>query len=638
MRSEHTQAKSHISPIQLRSDAHPQKWFLLLCIGCLFLWLCFSFISVMAQPSGGPYGPIQQTYKLPKTAGKIYYVAPNGKAESTGETLAKPTTLEAAIERVKTGDAIIMRGGTYRTGNLILNQGVTIQPYNDERPVLKGTFIATEWVQQENNLWVTTWEHLFPQGAQSWWRRYRHGSDTPQHRFNNDMVFVDGRFLQSAGWEGELDDNSYYINYETKQVYLSVDPRAHEVEITAFASGLVRTTKNVHGKTSDKKGPIIKGITFTQYATHPLEVEGYYPEKLSNETEHGKDVVGTTLEHCTFSYSARFGAFLKGDRLTIRHCKVSDTSTEGIYIESSSDVLLEKNIFTRNNIEGFNGYYPAAVKIFNQCYRVVCRDNLVIDQTNSIGIWYDVGNVDGVFINNWIENVHYDEAHRKPGDVYPNGAGFYFEISRGAICAGNLFINCDTGIHLRNAADVQIYNNTFFNSQALIGRTERTATGDHFDWHPSTGPGIDERYGHVFKNNLLVGDEHYDKLLLSVWQSAILCGRVYTQQLNELDNNVYVRQIDKSPHPLILWSPEKNEKCRLTFNSLEEFQKQHPEFSNHSQYFAEYNGPLFKSPELGNFQLLPDFPGCDAGTKLPSEISSLLGQTKRFIGAYPPVQ
>ena len=33
--------------------------------------------------------------------------------------------------------------------------------------------------------------------------------------------------------------------------------------------------------------------------------------------------------------------------MTFRHCKISDTSTEGLYIIASNDVLLEKNIFTR---------------------------------------------------------------------------------------------------------------------------------------------------------------------------------------------------------------------------------------------------------------------------------------------------
>ena len=75
---------------------------------------------VPAQPSGGPYGPVPQTYAVPEDANHVYYVAPDGKAEAPGTTLAAPTALGAAIERVVTGDAIVMRGGTYRTGGLRL--------------------------------------------------------------------------------------------------------------------------------------------------------------------------------------------------------------------------------------------------------------------------------------------------------------------------------------------------------------------------------------------------------------------------------------------------------------------------------------------------------------------------------------
>ncbi|NUO82356.1 right-handed parallel beta-helix repeat-containing protein, partial [candidate division KSB1 bacterium] len=277
----------------------------------------------MAQPSGGPYGPIRQTYKLPTGAGKIYYVAPNGQAAQTGESLSNPTTIEAAITRACTGDAIIMRGGTYRTGNLILNQGITIQPYADEQPVLKGTLVASEWKKQDNGLWVIKWSRLFPSKPADWWRRNREGKKTPQHRFNNDMVFVNGRFLQSASWEGEVDENTFFIDYEAGLVYLALDPTNKLVEITAFEVAILRTTKEAHGKTSDRKGYTIRGVTFTQYAYRALEIEGTEPEGLSHESKHGKAVVGTTLEHCTISFCSRVAGYLRGDHMTIRHCKVS---------------------------------------------------------------------------------------------------------------------------------------------------------------------------------------------------------------------------------------------------------------------------------------------------------------------------
>ena len=92
------------------------------------LCIVLSSLRVTAQPSGGPYGPIHQTYDLPAGMGKVYHVAPDGTPEESGALLTRPTTIETAFERVRTGDVIVMRGGTYRTGNLILNQRITSQP------------------------------------------------------------------------------------------------------------------------------------------------------------------------------------------------------------------------------------------------------------------------------------------------------------------------------------------------------------------------------------------------------------------------------------------------------------------------------------------------------------------------------
>ena len=236
---------------------------------------------------------------LPTGPGTIYYVAVDGLAGESGKSLSNPTTLEAAIEKVRSGDAIVMRGGTYRTGGLRLNQGITIQPYGDEQPVVKGTQVASTWENLGNGLWTTKWQRLFPEKPADWWRRNREGKKTPLWRFNNDMVFVDGRFLQAVGWEGAVDEHSYYIDYASGLVYIGVDPANRLVEITAHDVALLRTTRECHGKQSDRKGYVIRGITFTQYAYRALEVEGTEPEGISDESKHGKDVVGTTLENCT---------------------------------------------------------------------------------------------------------------------------------------------------------------------------------------------------------------------------------------------------------------------------------------------------------------------------------------------------
>ncbi len=594
------------------------------------LWAAVGY----AQPSGGPYGPIDQRYEIPKAA-HVYYVAPDGKAESPGTSLAEPTTIEAAIERVVTGDAVILRGGVYRTGGLVLNQGITMQPYADERPIFKGTQVADKWEALRDNVWRTSWKRLFPAGPQKWWRRNREGMRTPRHRFNNDMVFVDGEFLQSAGWEGELTPHTYYIDYQNGYVYLGVDPAKKTVEITAFDSALVRTSGEAHGKASDHKGPVIRGITFTQYAYRALEVEGKKHFTVSEEgtdeplgpadpSTYGKETIGTVLENVTITYCSRVAGYFRGDGLIIRNSLISETSTEGVYVIGSSDVLLERNIFGRNNIEHITGYYASAVKIFNQTWRVVVRDNLVLGQEDSNGVWYDVGNHDGVFINNYVEGVQ-------------NGAGFFQEISQGMTVAGNVFVRCGAGVKILNSSGARIYNNTFLDAPVWFGRNERMPSGDLFGWHSATGPDVEHREGHVFANNLMAASEGFRGPLVDSWEPAALCKRLPEPQLKEMDGNVYARArlAGAAAVPLIVWSPAANDACAVRPTTLEEFRKLAPEFERTGRQVDRTSRSVFKGPEVDRFEPLEPVV---AEKPMPADVRKLLGwseQQARTAGAWP---
>lgn len=606
-------------------------------LNLVFLFFLLSTSDINAQPSGGPYGPVHKTYELPKVSGKIYYVAPDGDASAAGTDISKPATLEAAVKKGVTGDAIILRGGVYRTGTLVFNQGLVFQPYKNEGPLLKGTFVADKWEKAGNKLWKTKWDRLFPANPEDWWQRDREEKFTPLHRFNDDMVFVDGRFLQSAANTSELNDSTFYVDYASKEVYLAIDPADKLIEITAFSMALHRVYYEVNGMKADNVGPTIRGIDFTQFADSTIFVECVDPVGLKKESEIGKEVQGTLIEDCAISWCSRIAMFLMGDKTTVRNCYVGNTSREGIYVVGSADVLLENNIIEKNNIENITGCYPAGVKIFNQCYRCTVRNNLVTNMPNSNGVWYDVGNVDGRFINNWIENVGKPEVPVSTKSVWPSQNGFFFEISKGAIAAGNVFVNCDHGILALNASNLEMYNNTFVNSMVCIARDTRSALGDHFGWHPATGPGVDERYGHVFVNNLLTGDAGFDRPLLLVWQPAVLYEKLSETPLKQFDNNVFVKQ-NESYKTLAFWSPSKAENCQAEIKKLAELQELSGAAAK-SQYLEGKHLPLFKSAILDNYQLLYEFPGKTAATEIPANVKKLMGipaDTKGFVGAYSP--
>ena len=565
----------------------------------LFSWACHALFTLcllgagaafsFAQPSGGPYGPQAQVYELPKGAGHVYFVAPDAKAGADGLALTTPCTIDAALERVVSGDAVILRGGEYRTGGLIVNQGVLLQAYAGEQPVLKGTLIASDWTEQKNGLWRTHWTPLFPAKPAAWWRRENDGIRTPLHRFNMDMVFVDGRRLHSAGWEGELDADSFYIDYERGDVYITQNPKEHRVEITAHNSALVRTLSSCHGKDSDGKALQIRGIAFTHYAYRALEIEGREPEGLEDPASYGNEVPGSLLENVSITQCSRVAAYLRGRGLVIRNCLISDTTTEGLYLIGACDSLLERNIITRNNVDDMRGYFPSAVKIFNQSHRVVCRDNLVIDNPHSNGIWYDVGNCDAVMANNWIENAQ---------------NGFFFEISKRALAVGNVFVNCEAGLKSLNSCGVEAYHNTFINAPASFERNERSAVADHFGWHPSTGPDVDAREGHVFVGNLLYADANYKHVLLQLWQAKVLNAQLTQSQLSRLDGNVYV-VTNGAKKELLDYSPVSEDKRDVPLASLAELRARNASFETTGTYLQTGDRAFFRSIALKDFRPLP---------------------------------
>jgi len=216
--------------------------------------------------------------------------------------------------------------------------------------------------------------------------------------------------------------------------------------------------------------------------------------------------------------------------------------------------------------------------------------------------------------------------------------GFFFEISKGVICAGNVFVNCDKGVRILNSTNAQVYHNTLVNTVASFERTERSAVGDHFGWHPSTGPAVEDRDGHSFVGNLLVAEQGFGKPLLRFEQTRVLCGKLTKSPVVQLDDNVYVRAPDTSGQPLLVYGPVEGENCVAEFNSLEELRKLHPEYEAHSLYLRDYYGSVFDSPEMKNYAPNTVFKRA-AGVPLPAEIQKLLGWPKQATyqpGAYGP--
>ena len=87
---------------------------------------------------------------------------------------------------------------------------------------LKDHYIAGAWRISATVYGRQNGTGFFPPAPADWWQRDRSGKETPLHKFNDDMVFIDGRLLQAAGYEGEVDENSFYIDYKSGLVYIGI--------------------------------------------------------------------------------------------------------------------------------------------------------------------------------------------------------------------------------------------------------------------------------------------------------------------------------------------------------------------------------------------------------------------------------
>jgi parallel beta-helix repeat protein len=221
--------------------------------------------------------------------------------------------------------------------------------------------------------------------------------------------------------------------------------------------------------------------------------------------------------------------------------------------------------------------------------------------------------------------------------------GIMIEISRGATIAGNVVVNSYRGLFVLNSADVHAYNNTFINSRVHFERNERVAAGDVFDWHSTTGPGLDQREGHIFVHNLMaVSDSFHDPLLEFLQRPAPLCGKLVHAQVNEVDGNVYIRAASPldsgAPAPLITYAPSEAEGCTSKLASLDDFRKLRPAFEKNGVEIDRTPRSVLKGPDVGRFELQGVLPNVPAINLLPPEVRSLLGWTEaqsKTPGAYP---
>ena len=547
----------------------------------------------------GPFGPQEKSYPVPTGA---VIVAHDGLDANDGSSIDKPTTLEKAINNAVTGTVIVLRGGVYRTGNLVFNKKITIQAYLSERPVIKGSKIADQWTKR-GNFWVTKWDSLSSNDTP------RPGSLADGDHYYGDLVMFNGEMFRPVGEPSDLDSGKFYCDYAANEVYISEDPSGKIIEITTYMNGFVRK----HDETADTEGPTIQGLDMMQFRNSCITIDGVRPRRNIEPGEMPNAPVKTRIENCRLLFCPKFGLRITSPNSYIGYNDVSMIGYVAVEPFTSHNTIFEHNSISHSNWFNFLTF-PAGIKVFNQSYNFTVRNNYLSDMPCE-AVWYDVGHREGVVVTNYFYNC---------------GIGLKIEISHRTYIAGNVFKKAN--LWLCNSNNCMAYNNTLIDSRLDLWRNNRKMDTNASFNHAATGPGPLGYHGHHVANNVFAGQppdgyyfliednfnrgkEIYDKN----FQSEVLAHNLFLHGAEWTFNAEY------QPKKL---TPVK-------YASLADFRKDYSDFEEGNVQLDITQEKLFMSKDNGDFRLT-SVPGLPGGMKLPESITRLLGwnPAKQGLGAF----
>ncbi len=465
---------------------------------------------ILVPPADAPLDiPLKPT-NYPVPAGAII-VSPDAKPGGAG-TQNSPATLKNALQNAPAGATIVLRGGLYRDGNLVIPHRLTLQSFPGELPWIDGSDIVTGWVKDGENAWRRDgWNFAFPPifDAKDIEPAYPLAN-------NRDMVWVNGRYLTQVGSREEVGPSRFFVDYSAKKLFIGDDPAGKTVEATTRANGLMLRPRDA----AQVAGSVIRGLGVRRFADAGLQIAA--PR--------------VTIENSVAAWNGIFGLQIVGGAtaaagtsdVTLRGVRASCNGKAGVRTWGTPRLLVENSTFTHNNIENYRRAWGAAGIKMMKSDGVVFRNNVVADNY-AFGLWLDEDLNDATVVNNIAR-----------GNAV---AGIMFEISHRALIAFNVVHDNNVGLMISNATVGKVFNNTFANNKTAVN-VKQWRRPNHQT--PEEGDLFLTREI-VLKNNLFAQTKPNAK---NVFIDAGKGAGAAPEMISALDSNVYVTT---APLTMVQW-------------------------------------------------------------------------------------
>jgi hypothetical protein len=387
------------------------------------------------------------TYNLAALPGAARYVAPNGSDSAGNGSAASPyATLSKAYGVANANDAIVLRGGTYRQGNVTIaaNKPVRIMAYPGEIPLFNGA-------QPAADSWTT-------EGSVAY-RAY-----TPQPVTNGSgITFTTGQNLSGSG-VGKYPDQAWAGDVQLRQVDAKsavtggtfwVDSASQRLYMAAsdVAKGNVELSQKNVLLTVQAPGTSIEGLRVIRYSNSAAD---YGVIKFMNTADN------SLLRNVEITDSAFMAVFYNGDSNTntgsvMKNVTISTANWMGVSATYTDNLTLDAVRVTKMNQFNEFTYSPQSGALKTSRTRSTKVLNSVISDNNSQGLWFDQSNVAVTVANTRIT----DNA----------GSGLFFEISDDLLLV-NSYIRAAGGaraVKLAGSSGLKLVNNTIIGGADPVG-------------------------------------------------------------------------------------------------------------------------------------------------------------------------
>ncbi|MFD4026272.1 sigma-70 family RNA polymerase sigma factor [Streptomyces sp. NPDC058576] len=491
--------------------------------------------------------------------------------------------LRQALSAAKRGATVVLRGGTYRVGKLAVRKQVTVRSAPGAQVWLKGSEEVRDW-SGEDGRWCTPWEHHLT--APAWEKPEEYLDPDSPMASRRDQVYADGSALRQVAGVDDVRAGTFAVDPGGKRLCVGADPSGRTMEATSQRYGLT-----VWGPAT--AGTQVRGIGFAHYGDEGLRI----------------GAPRVTVDRVTAVRNGVMGVNLLGDGgpddVVVRGSNLSFNGRKGMGGGKATNLLLENNLVSYNNTEGFRTAWDAAGIKVTDSAGVTARGNHLLGNY-AHALWLDIDVRDAEVTGNRLT------ANRQ--------FGVFFEISRGAVLAGNVSANNGAGVAVANASGARIVNNTLSGNVTNL-LVKENAQRKPQPWEAKTGATFTTRDVSV-TNNLFVApstDTTKEHLRVQRWPCA-----VQPRMVSTLDHNAYVDDPAAGSVRLGTFQPAGDSCTALEPGGLDELRGLSYERAG-AQVTGEDARDAVASPVRGDFTIPGGSPLGGTGAPLDARTAELIG-------------